>query len=205
MKVIYHCFGGTHSSVTAAAIHLGLLPEDHIPGPEMFLRLPLYDRQDACMHGHIFFMGIDEYGYEVYITARRSRPAVLENVFDGLAGIFGIPASSYCLVNAMSQVNWIMMFGGFLSRRWGLIGLGRPIVIMGTRLAYFKLVQLVKKTKENLRFDGKKSSLLQQQPLSRSDGCRGYSYRPIPGEKGPGRGQLSEPSIFANEKQRRRW
>ncbi|HBC94637.1 MAG TPA: hypothetical protein DCZ10_17500, partial [Pelotomaculum sp.] len=26
MKVIYHCHGGTHSSVTAAAIHLGMLP-----------------------------------------------------------------------------------------------------------------------------------------------------------------------------------
>jgi hypothetical protein len=32
MKIIYHCYGGTHSSVIAAAIHLGLLPEDRVPG-----------------------------------------------------------------------------------------------------------------------------------------------------------------------------
>ncbi|HPZ72110.1 MAG TPA: DUF3189 family protein, partial [Peptococcaceae bacterium] len=27
MKIIYNCYGGAHSSVTAAALHLGLLPE----------------------------------------------------------------------------------------------------------------------------------------------------------------------------------
>ncbi|TEB17375.1 hypothetical protein Psfp_00599 [Pelotomaculum sp. FP] len=203
MKVIYHCYGGTHSSVTAAAIHLGMLPEDRVPGPEEFLQLPLYDRQDACEHGHIFFIGIDEYGHEVYLTARRSRPAVLENVFAGLGGIFGIPASSYCLVNAMSQVNWIMMFGGYLSRRWGLIGVGRPIVTMGTRVAYFKLVGLVKKTKEKLRADGEKSSLFQQQPLSRGDCCRRYSYRPAPGGERPGRRQFSGAAVFEYARRRR--
>jgi len=160
MKVIYHCYGGTHSSVTAAAIHLGMLPEDCIPEPDSFLRLPLYDEQEKCEHGHIFFMGIDEYGNEVYLTARRKRTMVLEKVFAGLAEMFNIPTSSYCLVNAMSRVNWIMMFGGYLSRRLGLIRVGRPIVIMGTRLAYFKLVDLVKTTKERLRADGEKSSVL---------------------------------------------
>ncbi len=203
MKVIYHCYGGTHSSVTAAAIHLGMLPEDRVPGPEMFLQLPLYDRQDACEHGHIFFMGIDEYGHEVYLTARRSRPEIIEKVFAGLAGIFGIPSSSYRLVNAMSQINWIMMFGGFLSRRWGLIKVGRPIVIFGTRVAYIKLVELVKKTKENIKADVKKSSLFQQQPLSRSDGGRSHSYRQAPVAERPGRRQFSEPVIFEYARRRR--
>lgn len=173
MKVIYHCYGGTHSSVTAAAIHLGILPEDRIPGQEVFMQLPLYDRQDTCQHGHVFFMGIDEYGHEVYLTARRSQPVILEKVFAGLVEAFGLLPSSYCLVNAMSQANWLMMLGGYLSRRWGLIRVGRPIVIMGTRFAYFKMVKLVKKIKDNLRANGEKSSLFQQQPVSR--GCIGRS------------------------------
>lgn len=169
----------------------------------MFLQIPLYDQQEACEHGRIFFMGIDEYGHEVYLTARRNRPVILEKVFAGLAEIFGVPASSYCLVNAMSQVNWIMMFGGFLSRRLGLIGVGRPIVIMGTRVAYFKLVKLVKKTKENLRADGEKSSLLQQQPLSRGCSGRSHSYRPASGGERPGCRQFSEPAIFEYARRRR--
>lgn len=203
MKVIYHCHGGTHSSVTAAAIHLGKLPDDRIPEPEMFLQLPLYDRQVACEHGHIFFMGVDERGHEVYLTARRGRPDILEKVYASLAGIFGVPASSYCLVSAMSRVNWIMMLGGFLSRRLGLVGVGRPVVILGTRIAYPKLVKLVKETKEDLRADDEKSSLLQQQPLSRGDSGRSHSYRQAPGGKRPGPRQFTEPAVFEYAKRRR--
>jgi hypothetical protein len=203
MKIIYHCYGGTHSSVTAAAIHLGWLPEDRIPGPEMFMQIPLYDRQEACEHGHVFFMGIDEHGYEVYLTARRSRPEILEKVFAGLAGIFGISTSSYRLVNAMGQVNWRMRIGGFLSRRWGLSTVGRPVVIMGTQAAYFGLVELVKKTKDNLRADGEKSSLLQQQPLSPGGSGRSHSYRQAPGGERPGRRQFPEPNIFEYARRRR--
>jgi hypothetical protein len=202
MKVIYHCYGGTHSSVTAAAIHLGLLPDDSIPEPEKFMELPLYDQQDSWEHGHIFFMGIDEWGHEVYLTARRSRPSVLEKIFAGLAEIFGVPASSYCLVNAMSQVNWVMKFGGYLSRRWGLIGVGRPIVILGTRLAYPKLVRLVKTTKEKLRADGEKNPLLQQQPLPCGSFSRGYSHWPAFSKKA-GHRQLSGPAVFEYTKRRR--
>ena len=203
MKIIYHCYGGTHSSVTASSIHLGILPEDRIPEPDMFLQIPLYDQQVACEHGHIFFMGIDEYGHEVYLTARRSRPEVLEKVIAGLSGIFGISPSSYCLVNAMSQVNWLMMLGGYLSRRWGLVRVGRPIVILGTRFAYFKLVKLVRKFKDNLRVDSEKSSLLQQQSLSSSCSGRCDSHGSATGGEGTRHRQFSEPAIFKYTKRRR--
>ncbi|MFA4885210.1 MAG: DUF3189 family protein [Desulfotomaculaceae bacterium] len=163
MKIIYHCYGGAHSSVTAASIHLGILPMDYVPDRQMFWRLPLYDRQDADEHGHIYFMGIDEFGHEVYLTARRSRPLVLEKLFAGMASIFDIPKEDYLLVNVMEQVNLTMKFGGFISRRWGLIRFGRPIVTLGTQAAYFRVVELVRKIKSQVGKDSEKDSVLQRQ------------------------------------------
>jgi len=162
MKIIYHCYGGTHSSVTAAAIHLGWLPEDRVPDKEMLLQIPLYDRQNKWQHGYVFYLGRDREGHDVYITARRNKPEVLEAIFAGLANIFAVPAPSYCLVNAMSRVNWLIKLGGFLSRRLGFVRVGRPIVILGTRLAYPGLVELVKETKGTINAGDNKNSLLQQ-------------------------------------------
>jgi len=160
-KVIYHCYGGTHSSVTAAAVHLSLLPADRIPDRGMFWKISLFDRQETYQHGHIFFMGTDEAGHEVYVAARRSRPDVLERVFTGLADIFNIPGYTYMLVNVMHKVNLTMRFGGFLSRRWGFTGIGRPIVTLGTQNAYFRVVELVEDVKRRLREHDEKNTVLQ--------------------------------------------
>jgi len=147
VKIIYHCYGGAHSSVTAAFIHLGLLPAGHIPGGDVFRRTPFFDRQDDDEHGHFFFMGSDETGHQVYLTARRGRPDVLEGIFQDMAAIFDIPAEDYLLVDVTSNVNLTMKLGGYISRRWGAVRIGRPIVILGTRAAYSRLVDLVRKVK----------------------------------------------------------
>ena len=44
MKIIYSCYGGTHSSPIAAAIHLGRLPDDRIPSPEELMKTDYYDK-----------------------------------------------------------------------------------------------------------------------------------------------------------------
>ncbi|OPY58930.1 MAG: hypothetical protein A4E55_00536 [Pelotomaculum sp. PtaU1.Bin035] len=166
MKIIYHCYGGAHSSVTAASVHLGLLPVDRVPGREMFWDITFYDRQENDEHGHIFFMGRDENGNEVYFSARRSKPDVLENIFKDLAGIFDIPPDRYLLVNVMHNVNWIMKLGGCLSRRWGLIKIGRPIVTMGTQIAYFGIVGLVRQIKNKAGRNCEENTVFQRQQVS---------------------------------------
>ena len=83
---------------------------------------PVCDRQEADEHGHFFFMGKDQAGHEVFLTARRSRPGVLENIFTGLAEIFGIPEDDYYLVNVMGEVNLTMKLGGFLPAAGELSG-----------------------------------------------------------------------------------
>lgn len=196
MKIIYHCYGGSHSSVTAASIHLGLLPVDRVPSREMFWSIPLFDRQEADQHGHIYYMGEDEYGNDVYLAARRSRPQVLENVFRDLAEIFEIPENDYLLVNVMEKVNLTMKFGGFLSRRWGFIDLGRPIVTMGTQVAYFRVVKLVQKIKDMVRWNGDECSLLQRQQVSPGGGGRSDSHRPDAGGRTAGPRPVAGPTVF---------
>ena len=54
MIIIYHCYGGTHSSVMAASLHLGLLPQDKKPTGKELLALPYFDQQSGADFGKIF-------------------------------------------------------------------------------------------------------------------------------------------------------
>lgn len=201
MKIIYHCYGGAHSSVTAAAIHLGIFPENRVPSREEFTSVPLFDRQGSDEHGHFFFMGQDEAGHEVFLTARRSRPKVLENIIAGLAEIFDIPQDDYYLVNVMGKVNLAMKLGGFLSRRWGVVRVGRPIVILGTRIAYFQMVQLVRRVKSEIGgYD--ESIILQRQHFSAGWFGGGNAHGSLAG-RGETREQFPVSAIFNYQKRRR--
>lgn len=154
MKIIYHCYGGAHSSVTAASIHLGLLPADCIPSLQAFWKIPAYDRQKNNEHGHIFYIGKDEAGHEVYFAASRGRPLVFERICRGLAGIMDIPPEEYMIIDVLQNVNWTMKLGGYLSRRCGLIKIGRPLVTLGTQAAYLLLVDLVRQVKKRIEEHG---------------------------------------------------
>jgi len=144
MKIIYHCFGGTHSSVTAAATHLGLLPRERKPHPRELLSLPFFDTREGNDHGDITLMGVDDMGNEVYFTGQRGKPEFLENIVNGLAQNFNLPANSYRLINVMPKVNISMRIGGFLSRRFRWIKTGRPLVTLGTVWAYPEIIKLVR-------------------------------------------------------------
>jgi len=143
MKIIYHCYGGAHSSVTAAGIHLGLLPTHRLPTGDELMRLPYFDKTDGNDFGLIRMMGVDEYGNEVYVLGKKGMGERFSRTLEGMAKIIGAE-QELRVVNTMACVNWIMMIGGYLSRRMGLLSIGRPLVIYGTRKAFFHLVKMVK-------------------------------------------------------------
>lgn len=147
MKIIYHCYGGAHSSVTAASIHLELLSTSRGPSLQDIQNMPYFDQQKNNDHGKLRLMGNDQYGNQIFIIGRRNSAIFLENIYQGMAEIFGMPDNEILMVNVMPYVNWRMVLGGFLSRRLGLINIGRPIVSIGTRDAFFKLLSLVQKVK----------------------------------------------------------
>ncbi|MHB8157809.1 MAG: DUF3189 family protein [Desulfocucumaceae bacterium] len=144
MKIIYHCYGGAHSSVTAANIHLGVLPVNRIPEPGEIKEQKFFDRNKMKDSGKIFFMGRDKWGNDVYVVGRRSRPSLLCKV-TLLSEMFEIDAESFMLVNMSEYVNLTMKIGGYISRRLGLAWIGRPLVTRGTIKSYSGIVNMVDK------------------------------------------------------------
>ncbi|MEW6031384.1 MAG: DUF3189 family protein [Bacillota bacterium] len=151
MIVIYHCYGGAHSSVVAAAVHLGLLPQDRPPTARELCSIRYFDKQDQSDHGRIRPMGTDAEGHAVFLLGRRNCPGLLERSVREVARHVGVGTEDVRFVDTMPCVNWFMRLGGFTSRVLRLPALGRPVVIHGTRLAYPCLKRLAARTREGLR------------------------------------------------------
>lgn len=147
MKIIYHCYGGAHSSVTAAAVHLGWLPSDRLPATDELNNLPYFDRPVTQDHGNIRYIGTDDSGNEIFIVGRRNASRIFENLAAGLLEIYAQPKEQFIFIDVMPYVNWKMVLGGFTSRRLGWAWFGRPVIMAGVRYSYWSIVSLVQRVK----------------------------------------------------------
>lgn len=152
MKIIYHCYGGAHSSVIAASVHLGLVPTDRIPTATEIQRLALFDGPVGKDHGLIRFMGRDEFGNEIYTMGRRNAGKQIERVLLGVAEILA-GTGDLVMVDVLAYVNWVMVVGGYTSRKLGLVTLGRPIVTLGVQRFFWDVVNVVQKVKLTVASD----------------------------------------------------
>ena len=146
MKIIYHCYGGSHSSVIAAALHLGLLAKDRIHNETDLMAVPYFDKTTNADFGSIRFMGKDEYNNEVYVLGKKNGGDRYSNLLRGIARILG-EEEQLLAINCMNRVNMFMKMGGFSSRKMGLVSVGRPVVVHGSRKAFLELVNLVEITR----------------------------------------------------------
>lgn len=146
MKIVYHCYGGAHSSIMAAGVHLGLVPTDRTPTVEELRRIPLFDEPVGKDHGIIRFMGRDEYDNEIYTLGRRKVGIQIKKVLTGMADVAGI-SGELVLVDVLNYVNWQMMLGGFSSRKLGLVSLGRPVVTWGSQRFFWDIRNVVQQVK----------------------------------------------------------
>lgn len=146
MHIIYHCYGGAHSSVAAAGIHLGLLP---LPNPSAadILSLPYFDQHTSQDQGRLFFYGVDERGNKVYILGRARAAAIVQQTVKAALRL-AREDDDVLFVNTIPAVNFWMRIGGYLSRRLGWVSIGRPLVTLGTLLAVPRLAALVSRVRE---------------------------------------------------------
>ncbi|HHW02965.1 MAG TPA: DUF3189 family protein [Thermoanaerobacterales bacterium] len=151
MKIFYYCYGSAHSSVVAASIHLGMLPADRLPSAEEFKNLPHYDKTDSYEIGKPFFMGIDEYGAEIFITGMTGERQLVKKAIYSFLKNCGVDVTDLMMVNALKSVNLKTKIGGFMSRRMGLVMIGRPLTIKGIQEKYTEFVKLVENTKRGER------------------------------------------------------
>lgn len=146
MKIVYHCYGGAHASPTAAAIHLGIISKERPPKLIDFRKIPFFDEMTSINHGKLNYAGIDKYGNEVYFLARRNSAALIVNIIKEFSKFKGENPLEYYFVDCMQRFNLLMIMGGFSSRAMGWVSFGRPIVTLGTKLAFPALVAIVEKT-----------------------------------------------------------
>ncbi|HOB90923.1 MAG: DUF3189 family protein [Bacillota bacterium] len=153
MIVVYHDYGGTHSTALAAAIHLGIVGGDgatSIDSRSLLSRVPYFDQVPNTCKGTVMRIGRDSDGNEVFILGRRGDADLAINTVLSAARLLGRCDSDILFVDVSKRINLLMRIGGFISRRLNLIPIGRPIVTYGTRKAFPSISQLVKKTKRTL-------------------------------------------------------
>lgn len=142
MIIIYHCFGGSHSSVMAAALHLNLIEKDRVPTAQDMMALPYYDKTNDLDFGSLRYMGMDDSGNKVYVLGKKGLGDKCTRIIMGVARLLRAE-NDIMAINCMPKVNWLMKLGGFASRRLGWTRWGRPVVLNGTQRAFFDLVNLV--------------------------------------------------------------
>ncbi|MCG0274700.1 MAG: DUF3189 family protein [Thermosediminibacteraceae bacterium] len=148
MKIFYCCYGSAHSSVVAASIHLGLLPKDRVPKYQEFERLPYYDKTNSLEIGTPFFMGRDEREMEVYIIGMMNQRELIKRAIISFLEQSKVDTKDIIFVDTLPLVNLKTKIGGILSRRIGLVTLGRPLTIRGIQERYFEFVKLVENVKQ---------------------------------------------------------
>ncbi len=151
MIIIYHCYGSAHTSVIASAIHLGLLPANRVPTSQEILTLPYYDQINNEQIGNPYYIGKDEFNSRVYILGlANNKDVVIRSIFS-LLKIYGIPSRQLLMVDSLVEIHYLTRIGGFLSRRLGLVKLGRPLTVKGIQSGYFPFVRLVNEVKKKLK------------------------------------------------------
>lgn len=153
MVVVYHDYGGTHSTALAAAIHLGIVGGDgatSIDGQSLLNKVPYFDQVPGTCKGTVMHVGQDSDGNEVFILGRRGDADLAINTVLSSARLLGRCASDILFVDVSKRINLLMRIGGYLSRGLSLVPIGRPIVTYGTRRAFPSISLLVDKTKRTL-------------------------------------------------------
>lgn len=150
MKVIYYCYGSAHSSVVAASLHVGLIPRDRPPTKQEILSLPYFDKTDSKDIGKCFYVGRDEGGNEVFILGMGSTREVVKRAIVSVLALYGIPRDDLLFVDALPEIGVLAKMGGLLSRRLGLVGLGRPLSVLGVQRHYPNLLRLVCQVRRKL-------------------------------------------------------
>jgi len=119
VRVVYTCYGGTHSSPVAAAIHLGRLPRRRVPSAAQLLATPWFDQVEGKARGRLMLAGIDRRGNPVYVLGRGSLSlAVVRNTVQSTLAMAGQAHLPVLLVDTLACVSGLMRVAGFLAAAW---------------------------------------------------------------------------------------
>ena len=150
MIYIYNCYGGTHTSSLASEIHLKRLPVDRQPTDNEILNARYFNKLNYQDMRKLIFRGIDDEGHRVYTLGRGTTKTLipfLENLLNILHNECGF-SESFVLSNMSHTVPPAMTMGGFFSRGLGIDFIGVPLLVIGAKQAYKRIIDVVNETRE---------------------------------------------------------
>lgn len=162
MIYIYNCYGGTHSSSLASAVHLKKLPLDRIPTDDEIISTPYFNKLTYKDMGRIIYRGDDEEGNKVFTIGRGTSKVLvpcLKNLIDILQNDCGLE-ERIILSNMSPVVPFAMTMGGFFSRGLGINFIGVPLLIIGAKQAFPKVIEFVERTKRAAKESNEKGIVL---------------------------------------------
>ncbi|MHB9146480.1 MAG: DUF3189 family protein [Symbiobacteriia bacterium] len=149
-RVIYVCYGSAHSSIVAANLHLDRLPVTRRALPAELVAAPRFDQMPHREIGTLLEMGQDPEGHRVYALGLGRERDILGRAVVDLVTSLGLPSQSVLLVDALTGAHVTTRIGGFLSRRLGLVRVGRPLVASGILHDYDRFLALVQGVRQRL-------------------------------------------------------
>lgn len=127
-----------------------MLPADKPPRPEEIVSLPRYDKVSPSEIGQPRLMGVDERGFEVYVIGLGAGRTLVRRAVDSFLNLHGVEPQRFIFVDTLAHVNLETRVGGFLSRRLGIVSLGRRLTVAGIMRRYSSFVGLVNSVKREL-------------------------------------------------------
>jgi hypothetical protein len=121
-RIFYACYAGTHSSILAASLHLGLLADGRRVSD-----LPLFDRRIHTEVGVPALLGVDGAGTEIYALGTGWLSESLEKPLCDLIEVAS-PGARACVCSVRGFLSFPARVGGFASRRCYLVWPGRGLI-----------------------------------------------------------------------------
>ncbi|KAB3538559.1 DUF3189 family protein [Alkaliphilus pronyensis] len=152
MKIIYSCYGGAHTSIVAASIHLNLLPTDRVPFIKEIMSIPYYDYITNSSIGIPLYMGRDNQSNDIYVLGMGACRTQLTELIYNYALYCNIHSKKHLhVVNSIALINLPVRVGGFMSKKLKLMYIGKPITAYGIRKDYRLYAELVQNVKDTLQ------------------------------------------------------
>ncbi|WP_248927919.1 DUF3189 family protein [Paenibacillus hamazuiensis] len=150
MIFIYNDFGGTHTTVLAAAYHLKKLDETREPTKQEILSAHNFNKLVYKDRGKLYFHGVDEEGNKVYTMGRGRSKILIPGIYNLIDTLQKQNAlnEKIILSNTSPTVPFPMTCGGMLSRWLKIDFIGVPLLVSGAKIAYQDIVNLVHHTKD---------------------------------------------------------
>ncbi|WP_350342460.1 DUF3189 family protein [Proteinivorax tanatarense] len=146
MKIFYYCYGGAHSSVVAAALHLKIISPPLTK--EKILKLPYFDLTIPENRGIPIKLGEDKKGNKIYFVGLGKNKKLIVKFAENFLAAHKIRDDNYILIDCLVNISFYVKLGGFISKVLNFKTLGTSITATGIINSEEELIKAVDAAKQ---------------------------------------------------------